>query len=120
AAGLTSAITAPLAAAYATAGALGWRSDLRSWKFRATWALIVVSGTTLALAGYKPVHAIVFAQAANGLLLPIMAVFLLLVVNRVDLLGKHANSLRANILGIAVVATAAGLGIFKLVNSLSG
>ena len=119
AAGLTSAITAPLAAAYATAGALGWDSGLRSWKFRATWALIVVAGTVLALAGYQPVHAIVFAQAANGLLLPVVAVFLLVVVNRRDLLGDHTNGPTANILGAVVVITAAGLGIYKVVTVLS-
>ena len=118
AAGLTSAITAPLAAAYATAGALGWGSELRSWKFRATWAAIVVVGTVLALAGHQPVHAIVFAQAANGLLLPVIAVFLLMVVNRSDLLRGHANGLTANILGACVVATAAGLGVFKLLSLL--
>lgn len=118
AAGLTSAITAPLAAAYAAAGALGWSSGLRSWKFRATWALIVVVGTALALAGYRPVHAIILAQAANGLLLPIVAVFLLVVVNRRDLLGNHVNGPMANVLGAAVVITAAGLGIYKLATAL--
>jgi manganese transport protein len=118
AAGLTSAITAPLAAAYAAAGALGWRSGLRSWKFRATWALIVVTGTILALAGYRPIHAIILAQAANGLLLPIVAVFLLVIVNRRDLLGDHANGMAANILGAAVVITAVGLGTYKLATVL--
>jgi manganese transport protein len=115
AAGLTSAITAPLAAAYATAGALGWDGGLQSWKFRATWALIVTVGTTLAMIGHQPVSAIIFAQAANGLILPVIAVFLLIVVNRSDLLQGHANGWLANILGSAVVVAAAGLGIYKLV-----
>jgi manganese transport protein len=118
AAGLTSAITAPLAAAYATAGALGWAVDLRSWKLRATWGLIVVVGTVLAAAGHRPVHAIIVAQAANGILLPIVAVFLLVVVNRRSLLGRWANGWTANLLGAAVVFTAAGLGVFKLGRTL--
>ncbi|MCP4247094.1 MAG: divalent metal cation transporter [bacterium] len=116
AAGVTSAITAPLAAAYATSGALGWNAGLGDRKFRAVWATIIVIGTALALAGYHPVTAIIFAQAANGLLLPVVAVFLLLAVNRTNLLGRHTNSLIANVLGIVVVATAAGLGIWKLIN----
>lgn len=119
AAGVTSAITAPLAAAYATGGALGWRSNLRSWRFRATWALIVALGTVLALGGYKPVRAIIFAQAANGILLPIVAVFLLVVVNRRKLLRGYTNGWWANVLGVAVVAIAAGLGMLKLVNVLT-
>jgi manganese transport protein len=120
AAGLTSAITAPLAAAYATAGALGWPSDLRSWRFRATWAVIVVIGTVLAMAGYRPDEAIVFAQAANGILLPVIAVFLLVVVNRSALLGQYTNRLTANLLGVMVVATAAGIGIYKLIEVFRG
>ncbi len=118
AAGLTSAITAPLAAAYATAGAFGWPDGLRSWRFRATWGTIVVVGTALAMAGYKPVRAIQFAQAANGLLLPVVAIFLLAVVNRSRLLRGYVNGWLANILGTAVVATAAGLGILKLLKVL--
>ncbi len=117
AAGLTSAITAPLAAAYATAGSLGWSCDLRSRRFRAVWALIVVVGTGSALAGYRPLHAIIVAQAANGILLPFVAVFLLVVMNRRDLLGEHTNGWRANILGIAVVVIAAGLGAVKILAS---
>ena len=118
AAGLTSAITAPLAAAYATAGALGWSTDLRSRRFRVVWALIVIVGTGLALAGYRPLHAIIVAQAANGILLPFVAVFLLVVMNRRDLLGEHTNGWRANVLGIAVVVIAAGLGSVKIVKIL--
>lgn len=120
AAGLTSAITAPLAAAYATSGALGWEKNLRSWKFRAVWAIIVVIGTALAFLGQNPVAAIVFAQAANGALLPIVAGFLLVVMNRSDLLREYTNGVAANVLGIMVVLIAVGLGIFQLLKALSG
>jgi manganese transport protein len=81
AAGMTSAITAPLAAAYATLGALGWERNLKSAKFRVVWFIILAIGTILAFFGENPVTAIVFAQAANGILLPIVAVFLLVVMN---------------------------------------
>lgn len=114
AAGLTSAITAPLAAAYATAGALGWSQGMRSGKFRAVWAGVIIVGTVLALFGRRPVTAIVFAQAANGVLLPIVAVFLLIVVNRRSLLHKHTNGTVANVLGILVVLVVAGLGVFQI------
>jgi len=115
AAGLTSAITAPLAAAYATAGALGWSSNLGALRFRVVWAAIVLIGTGLALVGYKPIHAIIMAQAANGILLPFVAVFLLVVMNRRDLLGRWVNRWSANVLGVLVVGTAAVLGGIKIV-----
>ncbi len=116
AAGLTSAITAPLAAAYATAGALGWRRDLKDPRFRAVWAAILVVGVVVAVVGRKPIAAILFAQAANGLILPLIAVFLLIVLNRTDLLGKYRNGVAANLAGGAVVLVAAGLGAYKLLN----
>ncbi len=118
AAGLTSAITAPLAAAYAVTGALGWSRDLKSFRFRAVWVVILLIGVILAVVGRRPVAAIVFAQAANGILLPVIAVFLLIVLNRADLLGRYKNGVVANVLGGAVVLITAGLGGTQLLKLL--
>ncbi len=117
AAGVTSSVTAPLAAAYATAGAFGWKRDLADPKFKAIWALIIAVGVTFAIIGSSPTELIVFAQAANGLILPIVAVFLLVVMNRKDLLGKHVNTLGANIVGGIVVLVAIGLGARSLMTA---
>ena len=54
AAGLTSAITAPLAAAYAVSGAMGWRADLQSWRFRLVWLSVLLSGLGFAVADVRP------------------------------------------------------------------
>lgn len=118
AAGLTSAITAPLAAAYATSGALGWERDLKGWKFRSVWAAIIIFGTVFAVLGTSPVQAIVFAQAANGVLLPIVAAFLLVVMNRANLLGEFKNGVVGNILGILVVLAATVIGANLVLSSL--
>lgn len=117
AAGVTSSVTAPLAAAYATAGAFGWKRDLRDPKFKMIWAIIIVVGTTFAIMGSSPTQAIVFAQAANGLILPIIAVFLLVVMNRRDLLGDHVNTKAGNIAGGIVVLIAIGLGLRSLASA---
>jgi len=114
AAGITSAVTAPLAAAYATAGALGLPRDYHDRRFQAVWAAIIVIGTVLAAVGTKPVAAILFAQAANGLLLPLIAGFLLLVMNRSELLGQWRNRMASNLLGGAVILVVSALGIFQL------
>jgi len=116
AAGLTSAVTAPLAAAYATAGVLGWSEDLRGRRFRAVWAAVVLIGTVLAAIGLEPIHAIVVAQAANGILLPVMAVFLLVVLNQSEVLGAHRNGVLANVLGGAVVLVVLGLAALVLLD----
>jgi manganese transport protein len=124
AAGMTSAVTAPLAAAYATSGAFGWGRDLKSWRFRAVWMVVLVFGTVLAaFVGASPTQIIVFAQAANGLLLPLVAVFLLIVMNRSDLLGNYRNGIAGNVLGSIVVLVALFLGgrtIFSVLAPLFG
>ena len=79
---------------------------------------IVLIGTVLAFVGDKPIKAILFAQAANGVLLPIIAVFLIFVVNRKALMRGYANGVLANVLGVAVVLVTAGLGIFQLLKAL--
>ncbi len=117
AAGVTSSVTAPLAAAYATAGAFGWKRDLRDPKFKMLWAIIILVGTTFAILGSSPTQAIVFAQAANGLILPIIAVFLLVVMNRRDLLGDHVNGKAGNVAGGVVVLIAIGLGLRSLASA---
>lgn len=112
AAGLTSTITAPLAAAYAISGALGWQRDLKSARFRAVWMAVLLAGLAFALAlGKSPSETIIAAQILNGLLLPVIAVFLLCVVNRADLLGAYRNRWPANLAGIVVVGVAAVLGL---------
>jgi Mn2+/Fe2+ NRAMP family transporter len=110
AAGMTSAITAPLAAAYAVAGAAGWDRDLTGWRLRGVWMSILAIGVFFSLTGIRPVAAILFAQAANGLLLPAVALFLLAAVNDERLLGRRKNRLASNLVGGAVVFVTLVLG----------
>lgn len=110
AAGLTSAITAPLAAAYAAAGVLGWERDLRSPRLRVIWLFVLATGAAFALAGTRPVPAILFAQVANGVLLPGVASFLLLAVNDARRMGEWRNRAFANVLGGVIVLVTLGLG----------
>lgn len=111
AAGVSSAVTAPLAAAYATAGILGWKKNLKDNRFKAVWMFILLVGIIFSAFGFKPVQAIVFAQVTNGILLPIIAVYLLWVMNSKKLLGDFRNNLFTNIIGGIVVLIAIGLGI---------
>jgi manganese transport protein len=114
AAGISSAITAPLAAAYATSGILGWKRDLKSLRFRAIWIFILLIGVVLSVIGLKPLEAIVFAQAANGILLPIIAIYLLWVMNSRKVMGTSTNTTLSNVLGLIVVLVAMGLGLRSL------
>jgi manganese transport protein len=113
-AGLTSAITAPLAAAV-TARSLfadGEEWNSRAWRFRAIWLLVLAVGLGFGLAGVKPIPAILLAQALNGLLLPLVSVFLLIAVNDRKLMGREGvNGRVANLLLGAVVLVTILLGL---------
>jgi manganese transport protein len=121
AAGITSAITAPLAAAYVAKGCLGWSGGLKSKKFRFVWFAILFLGVLFSSIGIKPIEIIKFAQVANGILLPIIAGILLWIVNKKSVLGNFVNSKIQNILGffILVIAIFLGVkGILKVLNYL--
>lgn len=118
AAGLSSAITAPLAAAYATCGVMGWNPDLGARPARAVWGLVIAVGILLSATALRPVPAIVFAQATNGLLLPLIAGFLLYLANDRELLGARVNGPRSNAAALAVVLVAVLLGLRSLAGAL--
>src|SRR6056297_496805 len=103
AAGITSAVTAPLAAAYATRGLLGWKGNLKDGKFRGVWMLVLFTGVIFSAISYNPVQLIEFAQVANGITLPVIAIFLLYIMNKPLLLGSNRNSMRQNLFGILVI-----------------
>ena len=111
AAGITSAITAPLAAAFVASGCLGWSTNLKSVKFRAVWMFILGLGIVFSTIGFKSIEIIKFAQVANGLLLPIIAGFLLWVMNKSSVLGTYKNSKLQNVLGFVILVITIFLGV---------
>lgn len=104
-AGLTSAITAPLSAAFATSGILGWGGDMKKLRFKAIWLVVLAVGVVLAAIGLtsSPTEMIIIAQAANAVILPIIAILLTIVVNDKKLMGENRNGVVANILAIIVI-----------------
>ncbi|WP_456463220.1 Nramp family divalent metal transporter [Lutibacter sp.] len=106
AAGITSAITAPLAAAYVARSCFGWDVDLKNIKFRMVWFLILVLGVVFSSFKINPIEIIKFAQVANGILLPVIALFLLWIVNKTTVLGTYKNGIFQNIIsGIIILVT---------------
>jgi NRAMP (natural resistance-associated macrophage protein)-like metal ion transporter len=119
AAGITSAITAPLAAAYVATGCLCWNSNMKSKTFRLVWMCILGLGVLFSSVGFKSIEIIKFAQVANGLLLPFIAGFLLWIMNKSSVLGAYKNTLLQNILGFVILGIALFLGaksILKVFN----
>lgn len=115
---LSSPITAPLAMSFAVSELLQIKGGEKSVAFKATSVSILLIGATLALTGIKPIKLILLAQSANGLLLPIVACFLLFALNRKRVLGEYVNGVVANVLGAMVVLLSAGLGLRLILKAL--
>lgn len=123
-AGISSAITAPLAASI-TARSILSESESRKWGdqgpyFRGTWAAVLVIGVLFGVTEIQPIPAIILAQALNGIILPIVAVFLLLMVNDSGLLDSRAiNPGWYNLLMGAIVFISILIGLTNVAKALS-
>ena len=98
---------------------LGIKGGTSSKIFKFIALSVILSGLCLALTGIRPISIILAAQFANGLLLPIVAIFLLVVMNQKTQLGRYTNTWLGNTLGIIVVLITAGLGV-RLILSAAG
>lgn len=116
AAGLSSAITAPLATGYVVCEILGVSRSGRV--FRMTALAVVAIGAGIALAGIKPVEMILLAQLANGILLPFAAGFLVLTMNRKSVMGAYRNGPVRNLAGVLVLCVVCVLGLRLILRSL--
>ena len=116
AAGFTSSITAPLAAAITLKSVAkyekGWGNSGRN--YRLAWGSVLLTGLVFGVTGIKPIPVIILAQAANGLILPVIAIFLWLVCNNKKLLKEHVNSLAMNLAMLFTVFVASTLGFINV------
>ncbi len=106
AAGISSSITAPLAAALTAKGIFHWEGDEKSLKFRLIWFFVLGIGTAFSMAGYSPIEVIRVAQIANGILLPVIVFFLIYISNKKSLLGDFTNKPIQNVLaGLVIIVS---------------
>ena len=119
AAGITSAITAPLAAAFVARQCFGWNPDRKNWRFRVVWILVLAIGVGTLSLDFRPLEIIFFAQIANGILLPVIAVFLWWAVNKPNLMKGNANTRLQNAITSLVLILVTGLGIWSIFRILS-
>ena len=122
AAGITSALTAPLASAITGKTLLS--SPNRSWSeksvpYRLTWGIVLATGILFGISNLKPIPVIILAQAINGFLLPFVAVFLLLIVNDKKLMTPETiNKPWLNVLTLLIVWVTIFLGLNNVVKAI--
>ena len=125
AAGFSSAVTSPLASAITARSLFSNRNNKDKWKSGSLYFSLVVmvvlgTGLTFGAMNVKPIPAIIIAQAFNGLILPLIAVFLIYVINDVKIMGKnYLNGHVSNILMVIVLWVTMLLGFTNIAKAVS-
>lgn len=113
----------PLATAYAICEAFGFESGVnRSFKeapiFHGIFTASIVIGAAVALIPNLPLLTImVLAQDVNGILLPLILIFVMVIVNDKGIMGKYANSRRHNVVAGLTTAALIVLSLLLVVTS---
>jgi NRAMP (natural resistance-associated macrophage protein)-like metal ion transporter len=101
-ASLFAASILPISTAYAVCEGLGFESGLDK-KFHEApvfywlYTLLIVAGAGVVLIPRLPlVYVLVLSQVVNGILLPFVLIFMLMLTNDRELMGKYTNSRRFN------------------------
>jgi NRAMP (natural resistance-associated macrophage protein)-like metal ion transporter len=125
-ASLFSVAIIPLSTAYAVCEAFGWEAGLdRSPREAPVFVglftlMIIVSALVILLPGVPLIPVMLFSQVLNGVLLPLVLVFLILLTGDREIMGRYRNSRIFSILAWVLVAALAGLGLLLVVTAVGG
>ncbi len=110
--------------AYAIADLAGWPKGLdkgihEAPDFYLALLLSLVVGVIIAVIGLPPAALMFWSQVLNGVLLPVLLVFLLRLTNDPRVMRRHTNGLLSNLFGGLTIAIAAGLPLLALINVIA-
>lgn len=100
----------PLSSAYATAEAFGWESGIdrtfaEAKNFYVLYSFFIVTGALVVLIPDIPLIPILYlSQVLNGILMPFILVYVLIIANDKEIMGDYANSRTFNIIAWSTVA----------------
>ena len=103
-ASLFAASILPLSTAHVICEGLGFEAGLdnkfkEAPTFYSLYTLLIVAGAGIVLYPKAPLWKIlIYSQVGNGIWLPVVLIFILLLINRRDLMGDHVNTLTFNII----------------------
>ncbi len=125
-ASLLAATIMPLSTSYAICEAFGWESGIsKNFReapvFMGLFTLLVVAGALIVLSPNVPlIPVILVSQNVNGLLLPIVLVFILKLAGDRRIMGDHANSRFSQWVGIGTAIGASALSIALVAITILG
>jgi Mn2+/Fe2+ NRAMP family transporter len=116
AAGFSSAITSPYAASVIASSVFDWSPKFQRW----SWAFVLLVGFAFGISGVRPIPVILAVQALNGLVLPLLSSFLILLVNDPVLVPKEQMHSRLySMLLILIFAAVLFMGLDNVDKSIS-
>ena len=111
----------PISTAYAVCEGLGFESGLDK-KFHEApvfyWlytVLIVLGALVVLIPGLPLVYVSVLSQVVNGIVLPFVLIFMLLLTNDRELMGEHINGRGFNIVAWTTVVTVVAMALLMIV-----
>ena len=125
-ASLFAASILPLSTAYTVCEGMGFESGLdKSFKeapfFYWFYTLLIALGAAVVLIPNFPmVQIAVLSQVLNGVLLPVVLIFMLKLINKHDLMGKHINSLWLNVIGWSTALIVIALSTVMMWQTIRG
>ena len=125
-ASLFAASILPLSTAYTVCEGLGFESGLdKSFReapfFYWFYSLLIVFGAAVVLIPNFPlVTFIILSQVLNGVLLPVVLIFMLQLINKYELMGEYTNSTWFNVVAWVTAVIVIGLSFVMLFNTLQG
>ena len=116
----------PLSTAYSVCEGLGFEAGVnRRWReapiFYSLYTLLIVGGAGVVLIpGFSLVKMILLSQVFNGVLLPFVLIFMVLLINKKDLMGDWTNSRGFNLVAWVTVVVMIGLTLALVGITLRG
>jgi Mn2+/Fe2+ NRAMP family transporter len=125
-ASMLGAFILPTATAYAFCEAFGWESgfDTTLEKGKFFYGIILLSiflpSVIVLMPGISLVKIMIASQDINGILLPFILIFVLLIVNNKRIMGEYKNKLAGNLIALATIFGIIAATVVLVVSSFAG
>jgi Mn2+/Fe2+ NRAMP family transporter len=125
-ASLFAASILPLSTAYTVCEGLGFESGVErkfseAPAFYWLYTILIIAGASVVLIPGLPLMKIaVFTQVVNGAVLPFVLIFMVLLINKKELMGEFVNKTTFNVIAWATTAIMVGLTVLYVYGQLTG
>jgi Mn2+/Fe2+ NRAMP family transporter len=117
----------PLSTAYTVCEGLGFESGVgmkfgEAPVFYWLYTLLVVAGGALVLVipGERLVRIVLWSQVLNGVVLPFVLIFMLMLINKKELMGEYVNTRLFNVVALTTTVLIVALSVAWALSSMKG